>query len=246
VKLKHLNCNAVAPWTVKNGKLTAPVLLAVPGIHAGSNGPVLWPIGVLERHAKDFSNIPVTMRHPENSEGHFVSINYSAQVQQKFSRGVLVGTKYDQRRKGVIGTIEIPINTADLSLCQRARNVSLGVFTEDILVSGWLEDTYFSAIVTEIVQADHLALLPDQDPACVGTGIGNYQKEGAGMEKHLYPLGVRVAEEEEEKKAPCQAALREEADRRNLLLPTGMGGKDQEPQRPSNDNPNVLMPTGLN
>jgi hypothetical protein len=240
--MKHLICNALQPWAVKDGELTAPVLLAVPGIHHGSLGPLLWPVGVLKRHAKDFDGIPVTMRHPENSEGHFVSIDYDTQIKQQYSRGVLVNTKFDQRKKGIVGTIEIPINTPDLSLCQQAKNVSIGVFTEDIGVSGWLDGAYFDGIVAEVLHADHLALLPDQLPACAGTGIGNNQKEGVTMEA-LYPLGVRTAEDE---KAPCQAAIREMADRHNLLLPIGMGGRDQEPERPSNDNPDVLLPLGMN
>ena len=76
----------VSPWTIQNGKATAPVTLVTEGVHCGSEGCILWKDHILKENASKWNNIPVTLEHPM-IDGSPVSVDQSSEIHNKFAEG---------------------------------------------------------------------------------------------------------------------------------------------------------------
>ena len=256
--MRTITTNIISPWNIKNGKALAPVLIAIEGVHSGSEGPLFWTAEVLKNSVKKFNNIPITMRHPTDCQGQFVSIHENPAITTQYLRGVLKNPRFDATVKGIRARIEVPVNIQDFGLVQGTKNVSLGVFTNEEGPAGEWNGRYYTAKVVEIQKADHLALLPDQTPACVGTGIQvNTEKlfrdalatiiqerEDQIMDEALFPAGVQtnVSRKEEEQKL---TALQTAAEKDGLLLPTQFNkSAATSTSQATQDEAVILMPAG--
>lgn len=254
-----LSINVISPWQIKDGKATAPVLCAVEGVHHGSAGPLFWSADVLKQSVEKFHNVPVTLRHPVNEAGKFCSVHYSLESATRYTRGRMVNPTYDPAAKGIRATLEIPTTAPDFSTIQGIKNVSVGAYTEDDYTAGVWQGKSYSGIVKKIDEIDHIALLPDEFPACVGTGIKAAQQSedeikqifenalqtlinkrgGNQMDEILLPASYSLNKEQ----APDLEAMQAQADKDNVLLPTEFNRSACTKQ--VQDDEDVLLPCGF-
>jgi len=169
-----IQVNLLSPWTVKNGKATAPVVMMVEGVHNGNHGPIYWASHILKENAHKWHNIPVCIDHPVDSDGKAVSIK----EQPEKIIGRVVNGYFDEKIKGIKATLEIPLNPEKypLTKLQQIKEVSTGLFSDEIYESGQWNNERFMACAISMLP-DHLALLPDGIGACSwedGAGIRDY------------------------------------------------------------------------
>lgn len=253
---REINCNWAHPWTLVNGHMRATGTIMRQGVFCGSKGCILHSGETIKNSVKNWANIPVTIDHPMIG-------NSLISVKEK-PEAVIGHLENPQFRNGAL-MADIVITTNDQNIRQQLQNtreLSIGVFTEEIEASGIYEGKGYSAIA-QYYKADHLALLPNGVGACswergeCGIGlvanadiwreaieqiINDNKERNNSMEKNiLMPSGLTVNEEEDEK---ALQALREEADQKGILLPAQFnvtGTKKAEHQEA-----NILLPTGLN
>ena len=186
-------CQQRKGYKVKEAKhqgkehLVVPVVMMVEGVRNGSHGPLFHSITELGKFPESWNGIPVVINHPERN-GVNVSANYpdilEAAVGKVFNTHVK-GTKLvaeawlDIEKLNTISPeVLVAINGGEL------LEVSLGIFTDNELISGEFNDEHFEAIAKNH-RPDHLALLPCSVGACSvfdGCGLGA-NKEGGIMSK---------------------------------------------------------------
>lgn len=160
-----------------------PVVMMVEGVHHGSKGPLLYTEEELADSVSAWSGMPITLGHPQDEKGRYVSANIPRSL-----KGI-VGRVYNAKMKGDKLTADAYIDITALQLLsseafeyikeKKALDVSTGVFSREEGDEGeWNGEAYRAAAVHLI--PDHLALLPGQDGACSwddGCGIRNNTKD---------------------------------------------------------------------
>jgi len=136
----------MSPWSIQNGRAIAPVVMMVEGVACGSHGCLYWPSAVLQQNALKWLNIPVTPGHPVK-DGKLVSVNYDAGT-----RATIVGNVkrpyYDVPVWALKAEIEIESNHPLLPIIHDAREVSIGVFSEENDNAGNFGGEQFEGTVT--------------------------------------------------------------------------------------------------
>ena len=223
-----------APWRVQDGKLIAPVVIAVEGVHVGSMGAIYWAGHILKQSVSQWENIPVVVNHPQIN-GRYVSV----QETPNEVIGIVTRPHYDSAKKALKAEIEIPINHPRVSEIQQAREVSMGIFSTERYESGtWNGESYHACAIG--MEPDHLAILPgpwargacsfsdgcglrtnsaaDEIREILAIGITNYinnlnEKGGSIMDHEVEPLlppGIgRQKRETDHSKAQRDAEARE-------------------------------------
>jgi hypothetical protein len=258
----------VAPWTVRDGNLIGPVVAIREGVLCGSRGCILHSGHILEENAHKFENIPACVNHPVVN-GEFVSIDHNDQTRSSIV-GVLKKTRYDPAIKGIRGEIHISANHPRASEIQTIKEVSVGVFSDEVYTPGEFNGQEYSAC-SITYEPDHLSLLSDgQIGACdweSGCGIRNNSshdpmkqfltevfrqhfqtlfKGGQKMNNYvepLYPPGVG------KKENPDLRKIQQEADRRGILLPTEFNRNPETKNENWNggaDEVQPMLPPGIN
>jgi hypothetical protein len=160
MKTAHcISTNVVSPWIVAKGELVASVMMINEGVHAGNHGPIFWPSQVLRAAALKWENVPVTLNHPTNEAGEYVSINHSTAIRAT-AIGRITDTYFDEQRWALKATIRIPSTHPQIAKIQNIKEVSVEVFGDEIYGPGEWEGEFYlaSAIACE---PDYLALLTD-------------------------------------------------------------------------------------
>lgn len=175
----------------RNGReyMVVPVVMMVPGVHAGSDGPVLHEERFLSQNVSMWDGTPVTVHHPQRG-GNYVSVDTPG-IREQYQVGELHNPVYRNglRAEAHIDVQKITaISPEALTSITKGEplDVSVGVFTHSIEVTGdWNGETYES--MATAYQADHLALLPGEQGACGwGDGCGvRVNKEGGTMKDKL-------------------------------------------------------------
>lgn len=173
--------------------LVAPVVALIEGVHAGSDGPMLYESDVLEAYVGTWNGVPVVVHHPKGEDGVHVSAN-SPEVIEKCGVGYLWNVVFDDERK-LRGEVWVhkakcgkkhPDVLASLESPEAQLEVSTGLFSGVKQVSGTWNGEEYDYLVTDI-RPDHLALLPGGKGACSwedGCGIRvNEEKGGDNVEK---------------------------------------------------------------
>jgi Uncharacterized protein conserved in bacteria (DUF2213) len=269
--MKHrevLKAYVLQPWKIENGQLKAPVTIAVEGVHFGSNGPIYWAGHILEENAHKWEGVPVSLDHPM-AAGVPVSINHSSETRSSII-GLVKNPRFDPVKKAIKAEIHISANHPKAGAIQSIKEVSMGVFSDEIYTPGEFQGEQYSAC-SITMQPDHLALLPEDQGACSwgdGCGIRNNSQSKAFKEavreaaqnhfksliqggqtmyenevKPLLPPGVGKKEEIDYSKN------QEEADRRGVLLPTELNRNPEtknENWTGGADEIQPLLPPGMN
>jgi len=84
--MEQMTINLVNPWSIQNGRAVCPAVLIVEGVYCGSRDCIFWPSSVLQKAAKSWQGIPVTLGHP-TVNGQPVSVHRSdAENRKVFGR----------------------------------------------------------------------------------------------------------------------------------------------------------------
>jgi hypothetical protein len=154
-----VNTYLTGPWRIENNQLVGPVVMMVEGVHSGSMGPVFWHGDVLRAGAARWNGTPATLDHPPGS------INESAEIQKTFTVGRITNARYDHAKRGLQANVRVPLNCPHLSKIQYVREVSAGVWGNEIPESGtWRGEPYHLKATNML--PDHLALLTEARGAC--------------------------------------------------------------------------------
>jgi hypothetical protein len=155
-----------------NGKeyLVVPVVMMVEGVHNGSRGSVYHDPQELGKFIPAWNGIPVTISHPRNGAGEYVSAN-SPEVLSSWAVGYIFNARMEQEKLKAEAWLDIQrlavISPETLSQVQKGEiiEVSVGVFSEEEEIEGnWNEEHY--TIIARNYRPDHLALLPGETGAC--------------------------------------------------------------------------------
>lgn len=148
-----------------------PSVILVEGVHHGAIGaPTMYPTDVLEASAPHWNNIPVTINHPQDQEGAYVSAG-SPEVLAAWAVGKLLNSRFEDGKLKAEVMIDLKkaaakhptlINSLDRGV---EMELSTGLFGEEVMEPGlWNNEAYETRLTA--IQPDHLALLPDATGAC--------------------------------------------------------------------------------
>lgn len=165
-----------------------PSVILVEGVHHGAIGaPTFYPLEVLEASAPHWNNIPVTINHPQDQEGAYVSAG-SPEVLSAWAVGKLLNSRFEDGKLRAEVMIDLKkaaakhstlINSLDRGV---EMELSTGLFGEEVMEPGlWNNEAYETRLTA--IQPDHLALLPDATGACSwadGCGVRANLKVNAG------------------------------------------------------------------
>lgn len=190
--------------------LVVPVVMMVEGVHHGSHGPLLHTINELGKFPGAWNGIPIVIDHPE-IDGEYLSANIPDIIDARMV-GRVYNTKVDGQKLVAQAWLdeERLRNISSVVLAQieggEQIEVSLGMFTEELITEGTWNGEQYEAIAQNH-RPDHLALLPGGTGACsIADGCGiraNNKKGGEGMqideqvsamEKKRKALGMSVSE----------------------------------------------------
>lgn len=174
-EIRSKEVNGINYWIV-------PVVMMVEGVHSGSRGPMLYTTEELAASVGAWNGVPVTIAHPQNDEGKYISANTPGVLSD------IVGRIYHPKMKGEKLTAEAWIDVNALSNRseeafeyikeKKALEVSVGVFSEEVSHAGEYEGEEYRAEAVNLIP-DHLALLPGEVGACSwsdGCGIRTNSK----------------------------------------------------------------------
>ena len=189
-------------WLNQNGKVICPIVIAKEGILHGSRGAIFYRSEVLKKYAPKFNNIPLTLNHPI-FENEFVSVNYNEQIQKKYIIGKVSDAFYNHAKKAICGFIEICENHELLDFIKTLKEVSMGVFTDEIIEQGTFWGKSYEKTCTYI-KPDHVAILAGQTGACSfadGCGLRKLHEAEQPLfpeaEQPLFPVEFLDDENEE-------------------------------------------------
>lgn len=147
--------------------VVVPVIMMVEGVHAGSRGPLFHSREVLSRQPERWNGVPVTVHHPQDDEGRFIS----AASLENCAVGELRNARWDNNKLRADAWLSVQrLVAASPEALHHIRtgiplDVSIGVFSEQIDTTGeWNGETYTGIALNH--QPDHLALLPGAQGAC--------------------------------------------------------------------------------
>ena len=167
--------------------LVVPVTMMVEGVHNGSHGPMLHTIEDLGLFPASWNGIPIVIDHPELN-GVPISAN-DPKVLDNCLVGIVFNTHVDGLKLVAQAWLEEErlrqLSSVVLAQIEAGEpvEVSLGMFTEDIITQGEWNGEQYEAIAKNH-RPDHLALLPGGLGACSiedGCGI-RVNKEGGKNE----------------------------------------------------------------
>lgn len=158
--IRNASFEGVDHWVV-------PVIMMVEGVHNGSHGPIFYSAQELGAAEPSWNGIPITIHHPQDEHGNYISANTPA--------GLSVGRVFGAHMQGdqLRGEAWInPVNLMEQSpealeyiKEHKALEVSVGVYSEDDETPGdYRGEQYVST--AHNLRPDHLALLPGSEGAC--------------------------------------------------------------------------------
>lgn len=175
----------------KDGKtyLVVPVVMIREGVHNGSAGAIFHEKEKLQNSVDSWANKPVTIGHPVNQDGEFVSVNEDG-ISDNWVVGFVTNTRMEDDKLKSDAWLDVvrlaAISPITLQMVQESEvmEVSVGVFAEEEELVGYWNNEEYRAVANNYVP-DHLALLPGETGACSitdGCGIRvNVNKKKGGF-----------------------------------------------------------------
>ena len=74
--------------------LVAPVVILVEGVHAGSEGPILYTKQELKKSVNAWNNANLQITHNIGEDGNYVSLSSDPEAVEKFAMGTLQDIEY--------------------------------------------------------------------------------------------------------------------------------------------------------
>lgn len=182
--------------------LVVPAIMMREGVHCGSHGPLLHPAEELGKYTSAWNGMPVIVRHPQDSNGNYISANSPNVVDmQVIGRVYNTSMSNDKLRAEVWideeKTRQVSPETLAYINQNRPLDVSVGVFTDDEESTGTWNGEEYTAIARNH-RPDHLALLPGEQGACSwadGCGIRANKKGGDVLDEiHINALSYSGTE----------------------------------------------------
>jgi len=171
-----------------NGKpyKVAPVVMIV----AGVMNNLLYPAEEISKYTGAWDGRPVTLFHPRDTDGEFVSANENPTIAEQVQLGQLFHSTYDDEKLKSQVWVDIErtktVRPEILEYLEGKRTkleVSTGLWGDVLRVSGTHNGESYQGIMTNI-RPDHLALLPGGEGACNWEdGCGIRANEGDSMDK---------------------------------------------------------------
>lgn len=154
--------------TINNKKhLIVPVVMMTQGVRSGSKGAILHKEDVMANSVEEWNGIPVTVQHPRNQEGHYISANSNGVTHVGFIRNARVtnGKLLGEACLNETALMAASSLAHSTIVAGRQLEVSIGAFTSEVAEVGEYNGVSYEA-VTEAYTPDHLALLPGGRGAC--------------------------------------------------------------------------------
>jgi len=156
--------------------LVVPMVMMTEGVHAGSNGPLLYPSDELAKFPEVWNHKPVVVYHPEK-DGRGVSACDPVILTTR-KVGVVMNTAYKNGKLTAEAWIdeqrakEVDLRVLEAIERNEVMELSTGLFTENEDKEGeWRGEAYRA--IARNYKPDHLALLPDKIGACsIADGAG--------------------------------------------------------------------------
>ena len=170
--------------------LVVPVVMLVEGVHDGSRGPILHLAEEIGAVPEAWNGIPVTIDHPVDQQGEFVSANSPESLKQ-FKVGRVFGAHMDgDKLKAEAWLDEERLRQASAIALGAIRQmnqleVSAGLFSQEEEDPGEFNGETYN-VVARNPRPDHLALLPGGTGACSwedGCGIRTNKEGGKNAMK---------------------------------------------------------------
>jgi len=164
-----------------NQYLVVPMVMLVEGVHAGSNGPLLYLGEDLSKTPEIWNHKPVVVYHPQDN-GVGISA-CSPDVLEAQGVGMIMGAKYEGGKlKAEAWLEEDRLEKVDDRVLEALRNgemieLSTGLYTDVESTEGdWNGEKYVA--IARNYRPDHLAILPDLVGACsIAKGGGLLRNE---------------------------------------------------------------------
>jgi hypothetical protein len=182
-----------------NGReyLVVPVSMIVPGVLAGSKGPLYYPQERVARNAAEWDGIPVTLGHPSHPTNNSPLSASDAGVIDRVGMGVLRNSRFQNGKLRADAWLEsdktrqIAPQVHSAALNGGRVEVSTGLFTQEVERDGtWNGRSYTHEVVD--YKPDHLAILTDQRGACSiqdGCGMNVHNAESITINNVTCPCG---------------------------------------------------------
>lgn len=162
--------------------IVAPVVMIVEGVFAGNQGACLYRGEHIAQAVSSWNNKPITINHPRDNNGVFVSAGTS-DVLEKFGVGFVLNTKWDPKTKKLKAEAWFDVERLDrvyggekikASLLNGTpAEVSTGLFIDKQAASGIYQGKEYVGEATNH-RPDHLAMIIEGVGACS-------LKDGAGL-----------------------------------------------------------------
>ena len=160
--------------------LVAPVTMIVPGVLAGSNGPLYYPPDEVSKDPQRWNGVPLTLGHPRSPDGYPVS-GRTPEVLNTYQLGNVYRARWDGKALRGEAWFDEELtkkNGPDVHanlLSGRVTELSTGLFTDDEPVANG-KDPVSGKPYTHVARnyrPDHLAVLVGVKGACsVADGCG--------------------------------------------------------------------------
>ncbi len=212
----------------RNGRsyLVAPASLIVPGILAGSKGPLYYPPDEVFANSDSWQDIPLVVYHPTRNGRHISASSQGVYeesgvgfLEKPGNRNGKLGADawFDVEHVRLVDDRLSAINPAFPRILPRLEagkpiELSTGLFTENIIApAGYLDHRGlpYVGMIARNYKPDHLAILPDQVGACSlndGCGVLVNYSPGGSMSIRWTPA-VNYDRSLEDKKTDLQTQL---------------------------------------
>jgi len=150
--------------------IVAPVVMLVPGVHNGSNGPLYYPAAELARNPAAWDGKPVTVGHPAGGSAY--------KPGRTPTIGTVKNTRYDGKLRAEVWLDPDALVYHAEGLYHAIENggiveVSTGLYTTNDPTPGTAPDGKQYHAIAHSYTPDHLAILEGQAGACsVAAGCG--------------------------------------------------------------------------
>lgn len=163
--------------------MVMPMVMLTEGVHAGSNGPLLYPSAELAKTPAVWNHKPIVVYHPTEN-GQAISACEPAVISRR-KVGIIMNTKYIPPSRGNVGKLRAEawletnrlkaVDDRVLDAINKGSmvEVSTGLFTDNEQTEGTWNKEHYDCIARNY-RPDHLAILPDEVGACS-------VKDGAGL-----------------------------------------------------------------
>lgn len=204
-----------------------PITMLVEGVHHGAVGnPTFYSAEILQRSATQWNGVPITVHHPQDTSGNYISANSPGVPHAGFIRNAFCedGKLKAEACVDIAKATAIRPNIID-EVDAGGMEVSTGLYAGVEETAGqWNTEDFNDQVVS--IDADHLALLPGQTGACSvddGCGIrphvGNEIEEKAlSIQDYISSLDTEELEEYLKVNLIETEAGKDEMDRYDSLL----------------------------